>query len=129
MIGYAMFGTNDLEKARGFYDAVLGELGAKRVMEFPTGATAYGTDMERPMIAITPPHDGQPASAGNGSMIALAAASRAEVDATHAKALALGAADEGAPGVRGELGPQAFYGAYFRDPDGNKLCVFKVGPA
>ena len=62
-------------------------------------------------------------------MIALVLDTRAKVDAMHAAALAAGAGDEGAPGVRGEEGPQAFYGAYFRDPDGNKLCAFRVGPA
>ncbi len=129
MIGYAMLGSNDMDKARTFYDAVLGEIGAKRMMEFPQGATAYGADPAQPMLAITPPYDGEAASVGNGTMIALAAPSRAAVDAVHSKAMELGGADEGEPGVRGDEGPQAFYGAYFRDPDGNKLCAFKIGPA
>ncbi|MDX2159520.1 MAG: hypothetical protein SFW09_23690 [Hyphomicrobiaceae bacterium] len=60
-------------------------------------------------------------------MVAFAAGSRANVDAIHAKALALGGSDEGKPGLRGPDGPQAFYGAYFRDLDGNKLCAFHVG--
>jgi predicted lactoylglutathione lyase len=81
------------------------------------------------MLGVGPAYDGQPATAGNGTMIALVLDTRAKVDAMHAAALAAGAADEGAPGVRGEEGPQAFYGAYFRDPDGNKLCAFRVGPA
>jgi predicted lactoylglutathione lyase len=62
-------------------------------------------------------------------MIAIVLDERAKVDAMHAAALAAGGHDEGAPGVRGEEGPQAFYGAYFRDPDGNKLCAFRMGPA
>ena len=62
-------------------------------------------------------------------MIAIVLDERAKVDAMHAAALAAGGNDEGAPGVRGEDGPQAFYGAYFRDLDGNKLCAFRVGPA
>jgi predicted lactoylglutathione lyase len=62
-------------------------------------------------------------------MVALVLKERRQVDALHAKALALGGTDEGAPGVRGSEGPQAFYGAYFRDLDGNKLCAFRIGPA
>ena len=62
-------------------------------------------------------------------MIALVMDERVKVDALHARALALGGQDEGAPGVRGEEGDQAFYGAYFRDLDGNKFCAFRVGPA
>ena len=81
-----------------------------------------------PMLSVTEPHDGAPASAGNGSMLALAVPTRAGIDALHAKALELGGTDEGAPGVRGD-DPNGFYGAYFRDPDGNKICIFRVGPA
>ena len=69
------------------------------------------------------------AEPGNGNMVAIVVKERAQVDALHAKALALGGTDEGAPGVRGKEGPQAFYGAYFRDLDGNKLCAFRIGPA
>ncbi len=98
-------------------------------MEFPTGAIAYGVGFDKPMFAIGAPYDGKPASAGNGAMMALALDTRAKVDAVHAAAIAAGGADEGAPGVRGEEGPQAFYGAYFRDLDGNKFCAFRVGPA
>ena len=129
MIGYAMFGTNDLGKALVFYDGVLGAVGVGRLMAFPTGAVAYGTSWDKPMLAIGTPYDGAAASVGNGTMMALACDARSKVDAMHAAALAAGAADEGAPGVRGEDGPQAFYGGYFRDLDGNKLCAFAVGPA
>lgn len=129
MIGYAMYGTNDPAKAHAFYDAVLGAVGIGRLMEFPTGAVAYGVAWDKPMLAIGKPYDGKPATVGNGAMMSLAMDSRAQVDAIHAAAIAAGGSDEGAPGVRGEEGPQAFYGAYFRDPDGNKLCAFKVGPA
>lgn len=129
MIGYAMFGTNDLAKASVFYDAVLKSIGVARLMEFPTGAIAWGASWDKPMLAVGPPYDGAAATAGNGTMIALVLDARGKVDALHAAALAAGGADEGAPGVRGEEGPQAFYGAYFRDPDGNKLCAFAVGPA
>jgi catechol 2,3-dioxygenase-like lactoylglutathione lyase family enzyme len=129
MIGYSMFGSNDLPKSFAFYDAVMASVGINRLMEFPTGAVAWGTNWTAPMVAIGPPYDGQAATAGNGAMIALVLDTRAKVDAMHAAALAAGGADEGAPGVRGDEGPQAFYGAYFRDLDGNKLCAFRVGPA
>ncbi|TFU03703.1 VOC family protein [Polymorphobacter arshaanensis] len=129
MIGYANIGTNDLAKATAFYDALFGVIGIGRLMEFPTGAVAYGSSWTAPMIAVGPPYDGKPASVGNGCMLALPMDTRAKVDAVHAKALALGGKDEGAPGVRGDEGEQAFYGAYFRDLDGNKFCAFRVGPA
>lgn len=129
MIGYMTFGTNDIEKARGFYDALLGTLGAKRLMEFDSGFTMYGTDWGRPALAVTPPHDGKPATVGNGAMAALVVDSRDKVDMLHAKALELGGTCEGPPGLRGPEGPQAFYGAYFRDLDGNKFCAFRTGPA
>jgi catechol 2,3-dioxygenase-like lactoylglutathione lyase family enzyme len=129
MIGYAMLGTNDQARANGFYDAVVAAAGGKRLMEFPTGAVAWGTSWEAPMLAVGAPWDKKPASVGNGVMISMAAASRAVVDAVYAAAMAAGGTDEGGPGVRGEEGPGAFYGAYFRDLDGNKLCVFRVGPA
>ena len=130
MIGYVTLGTDDIERARAFYDALLGELGAKRLMEFPeSGFTLYGTAWGKPGLAVTRPYNGQPAVAGNGNMAAIVVDSRDKVESFHAKALVLGGSDEGAPGLRGPDGPQAFYGAYFRDPDGNKLCVFRMGPA
>src|ERR1700723_230056 len=129
MIGYATLGTNNLARAQAFYDALLAEIGAKRLMELPHGFTMYGGRLDRPALAITPPYDGKEASAGNGNMLALVLDERAKVDALYKKALQLGGSDEGAPGVRGDEGPQAFYAAYFRDPEGNKLCAFRVGPA
>ena len=88
----------------------------------------YGTGRGQPAVCITKPYNGKTAVAGNGNMVAVVVKERAQVDALHAKALALGGTDEGAPGVRGQEGPQAFYGAYFRDLDGNKLCAFRIGP-
>lgn len=132
MIGYVTLGTADVVRARDFYDALLGELGAKRIMEFGDdlgGFTMWGTSWDKPGIAVTLPYDKQPAHRGNGHMTALVVDTRAKVDALHAKALALGGTCEGPPGLRGDEGPQAFYGAYFRDLDGNKLCAFRVGPA
>ncbi len=132
MIGYATLGTDNIDRARTFYDNLLGTIGAKRIMEFGDdlgGFTMWGTSWDKPGIAVTRPHNGNAAVAGNGNMIAITVDERGKVDALHARALELGGSCEGPPGVRGEEGPQAFYGAYFRDPDGNKLCAFRVGPA
>ena len=130
MIGYVTIGTDDLERARAFYDALLGEIGARRVMQFDeSGFTMYGTGARAPGLAVTRPYDGGPAQAGNGNMAAIVVDEREKVDRLHARALELGGTDEGPPGVRGEEGARAFYGAYFRDLDGNNLCVFRIGPA
>ena len=132
MIGYITLGSNDMTRAREYYDALLGSIGAKRLMEFPDdwgGFTMWGTDWGRPGIALTTPYNKQPAVPGNGNMAAIVMDSREKVDAFYAKALELGGTDDGPPGVRGDEGPRAFYGAYFRDPEGNKLCAFRIGPA
>ncbi|APG61782.1 glyoxalase [Sphingorhabdus lutea] len=130
MIGYITLGTNDIERARAFYSDVLGELGAKELMRFElNGFTMYGPDFEQPSLAVTLPFNGAPHQVGNGQMAGLIMQNRAMVDKMHAKVLSLGGADEGAPGIRGEEGDMAFYGAYCRDLDGNKLCFFAIGPA
>lgn len=132
MIGYATLGTNNIATARGFYDELLGSIGAGRIMEFGEelgGFTMWGTSWDKPGLAVTAPYDKNAATVGNGNMIALTVDERAKVDALHAKALELGGTCEGPPGLRGDEGPQAFYGAYFRDLDGNKLCAFRMGPA
>ena len=132
MIGYVTLGTNDIGKARAYYDALLGSIGASRLMEFGDdvgGFTLWGTGWGKPGLALTHPYNKQPAVPGNGNMVALVMDSREKVDAFYAKALELGGTDEGPPGVRGDDGPQAFYGAYFRDPEGNKICAFRIGPA
>ena len=132
MLGYITLGTNDIAKARTYYDALLGSIGAKRLMEFGDdlgGFTMWGTAWDKPGIALTHPHNGQSAVAGNGNMAAIVLDTRAKVDALHAKALELGGTCDGPPGLRGDEGPQAFYGAYFRDPEGNKFCAFRMGPA
>ncbi len=122
MIGYVTFGTNDIQRAAKFYDALLGELGASRFMEMET-FIAWGAGPGQPMLAVIKPFDKRPATVGNGVMVALAVDSTAKVDALHAKALALGGKDEGAPGSRGD----GFYAGYFRDLDGNKLNAFFMG--
>ena len=129
MIGYVTVGTNDIERARGYYDELLGMIGAQRIMQFDNGFTMYGTSLGRPAMAVTPPYNGEPATVGNGNMVAIPVDSRDKVDAFYAHALKLGSRDEGPPGLRSPEGPSAFYGAYFRDLDGNKLCVFRMGPA
>ena len=129
MIGYVTLGTDDLDRARAFYDALFADLGASRLIELDGGFTLYGTGWGKPGVAITKPYDGGPAQAGNGNMVSLVVDGRDKVDRLHARALELGGSDEGAPGLRGPEGDRAFYGAYFRDPDGNKFCVFRMGPA
>jgi catechol 2,3-dioxygenase-like lactoylglutathione lyase family enzyme len=121
MIGYTTIGASDLDKALTFYDALLADIGGKRVMEMKNGHL-YGF-AQGPLFGVTRPHDGKVQHCGNGNMIALRCASRDKVSELHSKALSLGAADEGAPGERSS----GFYGAYFRDLDGNKLCVFTMG--
>jgi catechol 2,3-dioxygenase-like lactoylglutathione lyase family enzyme len=129
MIGYTMLGTNDLTRARVFYDAVMPHMGAKVVTAYTNEKRVwYATGGGSPLLAVTQPHDGANATIGNGSMVALAAESRDMVNAVYNAAISQGGADEGAPGVRGD-DPNGFYGAYFRDMDGNKFCVYKVGPA
>jgi catechol 2,3-dioxygenase-like lactoylglutathione lyase family enzyme len=122
MIGYVTLGTNDLARAAAFYDTLLAELGAKRLMEFGRGI-AWGVSWDKASLGITTPFDGQPATVGNGVMVALACGSKEVVDRVHRKALELGATDEGAVGPRGD----GFYAGYFRDLDGNKLNVFFMG--
>ena len=133
MIGYVTLGSDNMPRARAVYDELLGStIGSKRIMEFGDdmgGFTMWGSGFDKPGLAVTNPYNQQPAVAGNGNMAAIAAGSRANVDKLHAKALELGGTCEGPPGVRGEEGPDAFYGAYFRDLDGNKLAAFCIGPA
>ena len=122
MIGYTTLGTNDLERALGFYDAALAPLGGRRTLQYERSAY-YGSPSRGAMLGVTLPFDGEAASVGNGVMVALSAASPAEVDQVHAAAIAAGGTCEGPPGQR----MVNFYGAYFRDLDGNKLCVFQMG--
>ena len=122
MIGYVTIGTADMAKAKEFYSDLLSEIGASVVMDLGRFA-AFGNAPGAPMLAVCEPFDERSAAPGNGNMVAMAPGSTEKVDALHAKALALGGTDEGAPGLRGD----GFYGAYFRDLDGNKLCFFHMG--
>ena len=122
MIGYVTIGTNDLTRAEKFYDALLAELGGKRVMTNDR-MRFYGAGPGQPMIAVCTPHDKKTATVGNGMMVALAVRSKEQVDQLYAKAIALGATDEGKPGPRSDT----FYAGYFRDLDGNKFNAFYMG--
>ena len=123
MIGYVTLGTNDREKSARFYDAVCGELGVGRMME-EEQFIAWGKPGGGAGIGITKPFDGQPASVGNGVMVALECSDEAQVRRLYDVALANGGTDEGPPGERWP----GFYAAYFRDPDGNKLNAFLMTP-
>ena len=122
MIGYVTLGTNDLPRAAAFYDALLAEIGARRLMDLGRGIV-WGISMAQPSLGVLTPFDQRPATAGNGTMVALVVQQREQVDRVHARALALGGQDEGPVGPRGE----GFYAGYFRDLDGNKLNVFCMG--
>ena len=121
MIGYVTIGVTDMDRAVAFYDGLLGEVGAKLLMDMGR-IKFYGTG-QGPMIAICTPHNEQPQSAGNGNMIAIPGGSEEGVQKLYAKAIALGATDDGEPGARI---PDVFYGAYVRDHDNNKLCFFHM---
>jgi predicted lactoylglutathione lyase len=123
MIGYVTLGTNDMPRAAKFYDELLATLGAKRFMESEQ-FIAWAVSPTQPSLGVIKPHDKAAATIGNGTMVALIVDSKEKVDALHAKALSLGASDEGAAGPRGTSG---FYADYFRDLDGNKLNVFCMG--
>jgi catechol 2,3-dioxygenase-like lactoylglutathione lyase family enzyme len=128
LIGYTTVGTNDLQRAMSFYDALFGSVGVGRLLEIP-GLAAWGLDWNKPIFGVAVPYDGKPASAGNGAMIALGQRTRSKVRILHAKMLELGGTDEGQPGMRGQdSSSQAFYAAYARDLDGNKLCFYSIGP-
>lgn len=124
MIGYVTLGTNDLPRAAQFYDALAAELGVGRMMEFDT-FIAWGKPGDPAAgIGLTKPFDGNAATVGNGVMVALAAKDKAQVHKLYEIALANGGTCEGKPGPRGD----EFYAGYFRDPDGNKLNAFIMGP-
>lgn len=120
MIGYVTLGTNDLDRAVAFYDELLGVMGAKRFMAADDVFVAWAVAPDQPGLSVTRPYDGNPATAGNGTMVALAVNSKEMVHKVYDKAIELGGKDEGPAGPRME----GFYAGYFRDLDGNKLNVF-----
>ena len=127
MIGYVTIGANDVARSTAFFDAALEPLGYARTFE-GGGWAGYGPGgrKEGLELYLATPENGKEACFGNGSMLGFKAPSRAAVEAFHAAALNAGGKDEGAPGVRGESDPP-FYGAYVRDPEGNKFCAYYKG--
>jgi len=124
MIGYITLGTNNLERAAKFYDALLAELGAKRTMT-DKRMLGWGRRSVETMFSVIAPFDENEATPGNGAMTALLVGSGEAVEKIYQKALELGATDEGAPHDRNSS--MGFYGGYFRDLDGNKLVVYCLG--
>ncbi len=123
MIGYVTIGALDSEKSGKFYDAVLGAIGYERKMADGKWL-GYGPKGSKDNdIYLCPPFDGKPARAGNGIMVAVRAKSQEQVRASHAAALKNGGTDEGAPGPR-PADSKDYYGAYMRDPTGNKICIY-----
>jgi hypothetical protein len=119
---YAVVGSNRLERARTFYDALFSSAAIEPVLDHPSGGRYYGKNGVI-FFGVLGPHDGRLATVGNGSMVSLCFDSCAEVDAFHKKALELDATNEGAPGYRAAT----YYMSYFRDLDGNKLCATCIG--
>lgn len=126
MIGYVMVGTNDLDRAAGFYDALLAPLDLVEVERTETYSAYAPVDAKGAIeFYVTTPFDERPATAGNGAMIALVAPSKPALEQFHKAGLESGGTDEGAPGPR-EEGSDTCY-AYIRDLDGNKICAFCPG--
>ena len=121
MLGYTTIGTNDLEKSVKFYDKLLALVGGKLLMGMDR-IKFYGTDAGGAMLAICEPFDKSTPDCGNGNMIAIPAGSPEGANDLYAKAIELGATDEGEPGQRMPF----FYGGYVRDLDGNKVCFYHM---
>jgi catechol 2,3-dioxygenase-like lactoylglutathione lyase family enzyme len=121
MFSHVTVGSNNVAQAKAFYDGVGGALGLVRLADYPEAA-GYGRPGGRPQLWIVTPLDRKTATAGNGITVGLEAQDRPSVDAAYAAAIAAGGKDEGKPGLRPHYHPN-YYGAYVRDPDGNKVCV------
>ena len=128
MLSQVTLGVNNIEAATEFYDAILSSLGYQQRGK-GRDWTGYGDigGIGINTLWILKPVNGKPATNGNGTTIALLATSRDAVDAFHRAALALGATNEGDPGIRAESHPD-FYAAYIRDTDGNYLCAICHDP-
>lgn len=118
MLAYTVIGSNNKEKSLEFYDAIVAELGGKRT--FASERLQFYSNGNGGMLGVGTPSNEEAATFGNGTMPAFGCEDTATVDRVYAKAMELGATSEGEPGERI---PGMFYGAYFRDPDGNKLCA------
>ncbi|SNZ19570.1 VOC family protein [Cohaesibacter gelatinilyticus] len=126
-LNYVMIGSNDVTKARAYFDAVLPLVGGAVVMEFMPNGFCYGL-RGGGRIWVTPPFNKEAATPGNGNMVGLLCENEAEVQAAYAAALSAGGTSEGEPGPRPQYGPD-FYGAYVRDLDGNKMSFVYFGGA
>ena len=126
MIGYVTLGTNDLPRAVAYYDALFGSIGISRFMEQEDYFVAWAPAPDAPSVAVTIPFNKEPATVGNGVMVALFMETPEKVDAFYKKALELGGTDEGAPGFRPAENNSGYYSSYFRDLDGNKLNAFCI---
>jgi len=124
MLSHIFVGVSDFERALAFYRPVLDALGVAFRFNEPDRPWAgwQSAPEPRPLFLIGRPHNRQPHAPGNGQMVAFLAQTREQVRQAHALALAHGGRCEGPPGLRPEYHAH-YYGAYFRDPDGNKLCV------
>jgi len=120
MIAYTTVGTNDFDKAKAFYGEFFEPVNAKPLFNNDR-FIAYGTGPGQPMFGVCLPHNQEPAQPGNGAMVTLGCANEAQVQSQYAKAIELGGTCEGQPGLRAD---GAFYLAYFRDLDGNKIALF-----
>ena len=121
MFTHLCISAQDIAASKTFYDAALGALGIQSVGQISPKACLYSSDTGK--ILVTLPANGEPATYANGGTISFAATDAAAVDAFHAAGLANGGTDEGAPGKRPNA-PGNAYGAYLRDPVGNKICAF-----
>jgi len=121
MIGYTTIGVSDLDRSVTFYDALIGELGGRLVMDMDR-IKFYGTPDKGAMLAICTPHNEEEQHCGNGTMVAIPCGSPEGADKLYNKAIELGAVCEGEPGQRLPV----FYGGYVRDFDSNKLCFYHM---
>jgi catechol 2,3-dioxygenase-like lactoylglutathione lyase family enzyme len=125
MYSHIIVGARDLDRLAQFYARVLAEVGLVPMADEDDGGPAgkgwHLPGKRWPQFFVQQPFNGQPAAPGNGTQVSFACASRDQVDAAWAAALANGGTDEGSPGVRVRYDPD-YYGAYCRDPEGNKLC-------
>ncbi|MFO1080007.1 MAG: VOC family protein [Reyranellaceae bacterium] len=122
MFSHITVGSNDVPRAKTFYEALLAPLGLVCRAEFPPHAVGFGRPDFRPQLWVLAPIDKNAATVGNGVTVGLEATDRPTVDAAYKAAMSAGAKDEGAPGLRAHYHPN-YYGAYLRDLDGNKICI------
>jgi catechol 2,3-dioxygenase-like lactoylglutathione lyase family enzyme len=130
MLSHVYIGINDFERAFDFYAALMDTLHLKlKFRDVESGCAGWvDADHPRPLFVISRPYNGKPATTGNGQMVGLLAPDRPSVERVHATALAHGGSCEGPPGLRPQYHAH-YYGAYFRDPEGNKLCICCHDPA